>query len=616
MKLASTYNASAQTAEILIYGPIGASFWDDSGITAKDFTEALNEIPKGTQITVGINSQGGAIGEGLAIYNAIERRADEITARIDGYALSAGSFIPLAASKVVSPKSAVWMIHKGWSVAQGNADEMRKAADLLDKHDETLIGLYESKTGKSRDEIAAALAAETWLTGEEAVAWGLADTIGGDTNAQAMACVDFNKAPAGSIKNHKALKTILAAVSGTKNQTAESSIKPDETTATLSAPHSAVAVVEPKPAVNTATKEQNMSENIAPVAADKSAEILAKLEALEAKINTKPEAAAEPVKSARIEVGGTVMDEYRKLPAGSNRAEFRAARHAELLRQSVQGANTLSSSLVPDALADSVVTVAHNKLAYLNAFSQDFGIDEMRPKATVQVPKATAGATAQSDATNFESGDSTLTNIGVSVAQKSVSFHLTNTQLNQGYKLNQIATINANVLCDTISDVVTALMVTGTYGTAVTIGAAANFDSADLPPIYAAAKNYNRKNLILDGGHLAYLLPTNKWQFALGEAGAFGFDLIAENNRWTSATANTVGFICDPSAIAVASGLPTNSAPAGEFISQSTVALKNGMTVQVNVWFSRASRALWTSYDVMFGAAAGDTTAAELLITA
>jgi hypothetical protein len=58
------------------------------------------------------------------------------------------------------------------------------------------------------------------------------------------------------------------------------------------------------------------------------------------------------------------------------------------------------------------------------------------------------------------------------------------------------------------------------------------------------------------------------------------------------------------------------SAPAGEFISQSTVSIKNGLTVQINTWFSRSSRTLWASYDVMFGAAAGDTTAAELLITA
>jgi hypothetical protein len=129
------------------------------------------------------------------------------------------------------------------------------------------------------------------------------------------------------------------------------------------------------------------------------------------------------------------------------------------------------------------------------------------------------------------------------------------------------------------------------------------------------SKNYGSKNLLLDGGHLAYLLPTDKQSFRIGEAGAYGFDLISEQNRWTSATANTCGFICDPNAIAVGAALPLDL-PSSEFMSLATVTVPGiGLSVLAATWFSRAGRVYWASFDAMFGAAACDTTAAELLVT-
>lgn len=175
-KFLKLIRASAdQPAEILVHGPIGKSFWSDEGISGKELTDALNEIPTGQKVVVGVNSQGGAVGEGLAIYNAINRRRNDVTVRIDGYALSIASFFPLAASRVVSPKSSIWMIHKAWNWASGNADQLRKDAEMLDTHDKVLADGYTSRTGKKRADIEAMMAAETWLTGEEAVAMKLAD---------------------------------------------------------------------------------------------------------------------------------------------------------------------------------------------------------------------------------------------------------------------------------------------------------------------------------------------------------------------------------------------------------------------------------------------------------
>ena len=167
--------AADKPAEILVHGPVGKSFWSDEGISGKEFTDALNEIPVGQKVVVGVNSQGGAVGEGLAIYNAIQRRRNDVTVRIDGYALSIASFFPLAASRVISPKSSIWMIHKAWNWAAGNADQLRKDADLLDTHDEVLAEGYTHRTGKKRAEVEKIMSDETWLTGSEAVSMGLAD---------------------------------------------------------------------------------------------------------------------------------------------------------------------------------------------------------------------------------------------------------------------------------------------------------------------------------------------------------------------------------------------------------------------------------------------------------
>ena len=216
-----------QPHEILVHGPIGKSFWSDDGISGKDFTDALNEIPAGQKVTIGVNSQGGAVGEGLAIYNAIQRRSADITVRIDGYALSIASFFPLAAGKVVSPKSSIWMIHNAWSVAQGNAEDMRDAADMLDTHDKVIVGAYVKKTGKSESEIRSAMAAETWLSGEEAIAWKLADEE--SKNEPALDALDFSAAPKAAYraipKNCTALAAAMAAPISAPQQGADKTPK-------------------------------------------------------------------------------------------------------------------------------------------------------------------------------------------------------------------------------------------------------------------------------------------------------------------------------------------------------------------------------------------------------
>jgi ATP-dependent protease ClpP protease subunit len=379
----------------------------------------------------------------------------------------------------------------------------------------------------------------------------------------------------------------------------------------------------------------NMTDSNPVVAAASSAPTALDIDAIVAKavaaaISAKAITAApapEPVAPVRIEnLGNALLEKHRGFQAGNDRRKFLVANHSELLRQSAihapQNANTFASGLVVDYLADAVITVSATRLALVSAFSRNVGLDNLRPRASVQVKKYTTGTAAQTNPTSWETNnDSTLAATAVTVNQISKNFTVSQQELNQGFMLSDLAAGSADLFAYGISDVLTALMVSGNYGTAVTIGTAANFDTSDLPAILATAKNYRSKNLILDGGHIARLqfsaatstFPDSRLEMLAN--GRFGFDVIAENNRWTSAEANTAGFVCGPDAIAIASGLPVGMI-AGEFLEQRAVTTANGLSCLLSVWYSRATRSHMASYDIMFGAAAADTTQAEVLITA
>ena len=344
--------------------------------------------------------------------------------------------------------------------------------------------------------------------------------------------------------------------------------------------------------------------------------------------------APEPLRPVIQNLGNPLLEKHKSLRAGAERQRFLIENHSELLRQSAliapQNANTFASGLVVDYLADAVITVATTKLAMISNFTRNVGLDNLRPRATVQVKKFTTGDATVDNATNFEDGaanQSTLAATSVTVNQITKTFTVTQQELNQGFALSDLSQGSAEIFALGISKKVTAVMTSGNYGAGTTIGTAANFDSSDLPAILALAKNYRQKLLLLDGGHLARLMFSGQFTAAAGtnpfpdsrygplNNGYFGFANILEQNDWTGAIANTAGFVCGQDAIAVASGLPVGMI-AGEFLEQRTVELSNGLSVLLSVWYSRATRAHMASYDIMFGAAAADTTQAEVLITA
>lgn len=177
-------NKTKDSADLYIYDEIGSSYWGDT-MSAKRFKRELDNIGDVNNLNIYINSPGGSVFDGMAIYNQLKRHKSNKTVYVDGIAASIASVIALAGDKVVIPKNAYFMIHKPWSIAYGDAEEFRKVADSLDTAEEGIITVYEDNSMLLRDEITEMMAAETWMTGEEAVEYGFADETSDEVNIAA-----------------------------------------------------------------------------------------------------------------------------------------------------------------------------------------------------------------------------------------------------------------------------------------------------------------------------------------------------------------------------------------------------------------------------------------------
>ena len=166
------FRAQAKGAEIVIYDEIGAF-----GIPAKRFLDELKALGPVLEPTVRINSPGGSVFDGVAIYNALKRHDAAITVWVDGIAASIASMIAMAGDEVVMPENAMLVLHDPSGLVAGTAADMRATAEALDRMKAGMVAAYREKSGREDTEIEALMQAETWLSAEEAVALGLADRV-------------------------------------------------------------------------------------------------------------------------------------------------------------------------------------------------------------------------------------------------------------------------------------------------------------------------------------------------------------------------------------------------------------------------------------------------------
>ncbi len=166
-------------ADVWIYGDIGDDFFSDESFSAKDLADLTAKLENKTLLTVHINSAGGSVTDGVAIYNLLKNHKAKVITEIDGMALSIASVIALAGDTVKMAGNAFYMIHNPWSYAVGNAEELRAAADRLDVVRNVLVGTYNEKTGDklTMEEIISMMDAETWFTANQALENGFIDEI-------------------------------------------------------------------------------------------------------------------------------------------------------------------------------------------------------------------------------------------------------------------------------------------------------------------------------------------------------------------------------------------------------------------------------------------------------
>lgn len=161
---------------ISIYDAIGYDYWTGEGVTARRIAAALRSMGPGP-VTVNVNSPGGDVFEGLAIYNLLREHDGEVTVKVLGLAASAASFIAMAGDKVQIARAGFLMIHNSWVIASGNRNDMREIADWLEPFDAAMADIYATRTGLDAKAVAKLMDAESWIGGAAAVEQGFADEL-------------------------------------------------------------------------------------------------------------------------------------------------------------------------------------------------------------------------------------------------------------------------------------------------------------------------------------------------------------------------------------------------------------------------------------------------------
>jgi len=175
----------SEVAALDLYDSIGPG-----GITADAFRRALNQV-RAPRITLRINSPGGDVFDGLAIYNDLVSHPAAVDVEVTGLAASAASIVAMAGDTVSMAESAFLMIHKAWAFAIGNAGDLRHTAGVLDQVDVSLAGIYVNATGQTLEQVNQWMDAETWFSAADAVGAGFADAVSGQ-QAGAMASLAFD----------------------------------------------------------------------------------------------------------------------------------------------------------------------------------------------------------------------------------------------------------------------------------------------------------------------------------------------------------------------------------------------------------------------------------------
>lgn len=295
--------------------------------------------------------------------------------------------------------------------------------------------------------------------------------------------------------------------------------------------------------------------------------------------------------------------------------------------------NTLSSSLVLDSISSTVVTPLGNLFAPLNAFFTDFSDETYTKGQNIRIRYATSGPTAQTNPTNWESGDSVQDNVNLQVNHYSASIQISPDEVEKKFRLEMLAGQLYQSFANKIMDVAWTPLTTTNFSNITQ--AQSGLVYQNLQTVWAAIAKSPFKNLVLDATSLSVLMPKDRFQFDIGGAltgqgqPGYGYDAIYLNTRWNGAGTNVYGFAGGRNALGFVAGLPLMEDETKEDINTTTIEVPlsgNGtnqqgvptsrLSVYASTWISRATRIRWASLDVMFGAAKLDNSASRIFLSA
>jgi len=181
------FKAKGNRGEIWLYDQIGEDFWSGGGITDKQFQKELTSLGNVSEISLRINSPGGDVFQGFAIFNMLARHPAKVVVDVDALAASIASIIAMAGDEIRMAKNAMMMIHNPQGMAFGDSNEMDRVKALLDQIKGSLVDTYVDRTGQKAEQLANWMDEETWFTAEAAVERGFADAVTRETKVAAFA---------------------------------------------------------------------------------------------------------------------------------------------------------------------------------------------------------------------------------------------------------------------------------------------------------------------------------------------------------------------------------------------------------------------------------------------
>jgi len=190
-------NVTEDSADLYMYGYIADDKWWDDDIVPQDVKEFLDQVKDVKTLNIYINSGGGSVFAGMAIYNMLNRMNAYTTVYVDGLAASIASVIAFCGDKLVIPSNAYLMIHKPLMMAYGNANDLLEAADVLDKIEEGILNVYKTKVNDDVDveTIKKFVDEETWFTGEDAAKYFDIDVVAANKAVAYCAIEGYKNAP-------------------------------------------------------------------------------------------------------------------------------------------------------------------------------------------------------------------------------------------------------------------------------------------------------------------------------------------------------------------------------------------------------------------------------------